>query len=141
MSCEVKESIKKAFSNISVRMNANSKNALSKNVSNMLKFSFIYESCNIISNQKINTYIWIPSWLLSPTQCWYNIVVMQRRKLIQDNWFDWKKTCLFFTAFRQISVLSYLVAWPHGFAGESKEGRASNIPRDRGVFITALAEC
>lgn len=52
-------------------------------MSNVLKCSFIYESCNI-SNQKINTSIWISRWLPSPQQCSYNIVVMQWRNMRTD---------------------------------------------------------
>lgn len=41
-----------------------------------------------------------------------------------------KRLACFLIFFRQINVLSYIVAWPRSFVVESEEGRASNFTRE-----------
>lgn len=46
-----------------------------------------------------------------------------------------KRLAWFFNFFREISILSYPVEWPHSFAGESEEDRASSFTREMEVSL------
>lgn len=58
----------------------------------------------------------------------------------QANYLPVKRLAWFLFFFRQINVLSYIVAWPHSFVVENEEGRASNFTRETEVSLLLLLD-